>query len=226
MTQRIPKRESTSRRREESRAQLLLAAEAQLREEELEAFSVHAVVERAHESVGTFYRIFSGKQELLSAVQNRLHDRIQPTILKALDAEKNAHESLEEAVEHAFGVIIEQVLSERELSRAFVLFSTLDPVLREKSRQQNLERRDALTSVLEAHRDEIRHPDPDEAIHHAYHLYLATMTGRLVLLRPGLGPVFGVSNDVFFAQLKLSIRNFLLGVESSPSSPPQPRAPS
>jgi len=69
--------------------------------------------------------------------------------------------------------------------------------------------------VLEQHRDEINHPDPDMAIHHAYHLYLATIHGRLAFMRPGAGPVFGVSNEIFFDQLRRSIRNFLLGNDGS-----------
>jgi len=204
-------RDSTHRRREESRERLLAAAEDQLREEELEYFSVQSVVERAGESVGTFYRIFHGKQALLLAVQNRLHDRVEPRILDALKRAQATHASLEDAVDHAFTILIDNVMSETQLFRAFALFGTFDPAMRSTSRMHHIARRDAIMALLEEHRDEIRHPDPDQAIRHAYHLYFAAMHGRLMFLRPGAGPVFGVGNEVFFDQLKLSIRNLLLG---------------
>lgn len=202
---------AAERRRQESRERILAAAEDQLREEELELFSIDRVLERADVTVGTFYRIFRSKEALLRAVQERLYSRIQPAILDALKAEENTPESLEQAVDHAFGVVIDQVLGESELCRAFMMLSSLDPKLRDDFRQAHIERRDALTAVLEKHRTEINHPDPDMAIHHAYHLYLATMHGRLAFMRPGAGHAFGVTNDIFFAQLRRSIRNFLLG---------------
>lgn len=206
----MPTRE---RRRQESREKILTAAEAQLREEELELFSIDRVLERAEVTVGTFYRTFSSKEALLRAVQERLYSRMQPAILGALETKENALGSLEEAADHAFGVMIDHVLDESELCRAFMMLSSLDPKLRDDFRRAHIERRDALTTLLSKHRDEINHPDPDMAIHHAYHLYLATIHGRLAFMRPGAGQVFGISNDVFFDQLKRSIRNFLLGAD-------------
>jgi len=198
-------------RRQESREKILKAAEDQLRKEELGLFSIDRVLDRADVTVGTFYRIFRSKEALLRAVQERLYSRMQPVILDALRAEENTQESLEQAVDHAFGVMIAQVLGESELCRAFMMLSSLDPKLRDDFRQAHIERRDSLTAVLAKHRDEINHSDPDMAIHHAYHLYLATMHGRLAFMRPGAGHDFGISNDVFFDQLKRSIHHFLLG---------------
>jgi AcrR family transcriptional regulator len=197
--------------REESLERLLAAAEDQLREEALDLFTIDRVLERAGVSVGTFYRIFSGKQALLSAVQDRLRARMEPAILEALETETHARESLEEAVDHAFGVVIDNVWEERQLYRAFMMLSALDPVLRQKFRQINLERRDALKAVLEKHKAEIAHPDPDIAIEEAYHMYLSTMHGRLVFLGPGIGPIYGLSDELLFGRLRLSIRSYLRG---------------
>jgi len=90
-------------RKQESRERILASAEAQLRGEELELFSIDRVLERASVTVGTFYRLFGSKEALLRAVQDRLYSRMQPTILDALKTEENAVESLEEATDHAFG---------------------------------------------------------------------------------------------------------------------------
>jgi AcrR family transcriptional regulator len=201
-----------SRRPEcEAVERLLVAAEEQLREEQLDLFSVDRVVGRAGASVGTFYRRFPSKQALLCAVLDRLHARLQPAILEALETQEHVEQSLEEAVDHAFDVLIERVLSERQLSRAFMLLAGFDPVLREKVKEMNIERREAVTAVLAAHRAEIAHPDPDMAIHQAYHMYLSTMNGRLTFFAPNNIPSIGVSDEFIFAQLKVAIGNFLRG---------------
>jgi AcrR family transcriptional regulator len=197
--------------RERSLEQLLAAAEDQLREEVLDLFTVDRVLERAGVSVGTFYRMFSGKHALLSAVQDRLQARMEPAILEALKAEERTMESLEEAVDQAFGVVIDHVWEKRQLYRAFMMLAAFDPVLRLKFRQINLERRDALKAVLAKHLPEIAHPDPEVAIEEAYHMYLSTMHGRLVFLGPGIGPILGLSDELLFSRLRLSIRNYLRG---------------
>jgi AcrR family transcriptional regulator len=197
--------------REESLERLLAAAEDQLRDEALDLFTIDRVLERAGVSIGTFYRIFRGKQELLSAVQDRLHARMQPAIIDALEAEASAQETLQEAVDHAFGVVIDHVWQERQLYRAFMMFSAFDPVMRQKFRETNLGRREAIRAVLSEHHSEIAHPDPDVAIEEAHHMCLATMHGRLIFLGPGIGPIHGLSDELLFSQLKRSIYDYLRG---------------
>jgi len=201
------------RRRPEHEAteKVLAAAEEQLRQEELDLFTVDRVLERAGESVGTFYRRFSGKNALLHAVQDRLHARIQPPILDGLQAQEHLGQSLEETADRAFSIVIENILKERQLCRAFLMLAAFDPVIRRKIREVEVQHRQALAAVLAAHRSEIEHPDPDEAIHHAYHMYLSTMHGRLVFFDPMSNLSGGVSDGAIFSQLKLAISNFLRG---------------
>jgi AcrR family transcriptional regulator len=200
-----------SRPGHKSLEKLLVAAEDQLREEELEFFTVDRVLERAGVSVGSFYARFPGKDALLNAVLDRLHTRTQPAILEALEVQKCAEQSLEEAVDHAFGILIEDVMNERGLQRAFMMLSAFDPVLRRKGEQIHLEHRLAVTAVLDAHRAEIVHPDPDMAIYQAFAMFLSVMHGRLVFFTRKCDLRIGVSDEVIFAQLKLWISNFLRG---------------
>jgi AcrR family transcriptional regulator len=191
---------------------LLAAAEDQLRQEELDLFTVDKVLERAGVSVGSFYARFpEGKGALLTAVQDRLYARMQPAILGALEAQQHVDQSLEEAVDHAFGVLIKHVMDERQLCRAFMMFSAFDPAMRGRGERIHLERKHAVAAVLEKHLAEIAHPEPVAAIDLAYAMYSSTMHGRLVHHGPSKIPRMQVNEEDIFAQLKLAITNFLLG---------------
>jgi AcrR family transcriptional regulator len=191
---------------------LLAAAEDQLREEEVDLFTIQKVLDRIGLSVGAFYHHFPDKTALQHAVQERVHARLEPRILAALADEAQVEESLEEAVDHCVDILIDNMLRERELLRAFTILSVFDPVMRRKGEQINHARRSAfLEAVLATHREEIGHPDPDGAMGMAYAMYTSVLNTRMFFLGPDSELRFGVTDESIFRQLKLSLGSFLRG---------------
>ena len=121
----------------ETLEKILVAAEDQLREEGLDAFTVQSVLQRAGLSVGAFYSRFPDKTALLHEVQERVHERVDSRILADLAKAKTECHSLQEAVDQAFGILIRHVLSERAAFRAFMMLSVFDQHMRQKGEQIN-----------------------------------------------------------------------------------------
>jgi AcrR family transcriptional regulator len=192
---------------------LLVAAEDQLREEEVDLFTIQKVLDRTGLSVGAFYSRFPDKTALLHAVQERVHDRLEPQILGALAVEAEVDQSLGDAVHHCLDILIDKMLEEREVLRAFLILSTFDPVMRWKGEQVIHARRSAfLQSVLAKHSDQIKHPDPEEAMGMAYAMCTSVIQTRMLsALGPDSELSFGVTDESIFRQLKLSLVSFLRG---------------
>lgn len=205
-----PYRPPRQKRSLQSLERLLEAAEEQIRAEGLEALTIGGVVARAGLSVGAFYARFPDKAALLHAVQDRVHNRLEPIIRAEMVAEAGGCATLAEAVEAAIEVLIRNVTGERELSRAFMMMSVFDPVLRARGELVNRERREALTEVLLAHRDEVGHPDPVLAIDVAYGIYAAVVRGRLIFgLEHEL--YYGITNQTIYSELKQALTLYLRG---------------
>ena len=191
---------------------LLAAAEDQLREEEVDLFTIQKVLDRTSLSVGAFYSRFPDKTALLHAVQERVHARLEPRVLAALSAEADVEQSLEEAVDHCLDILIDNILEERKLLRAFWILSTFDPVMRRSVEQVNHGRRSAfMDAVLRTHRGEINHPDPEEAMAMAYAMCTSVLQTRILSSGPDSAQSFGVTDESIFKQLKLSLISFLRG---------------
>jgi AcrR family transcriptional regulator len=137
------------------------------------------VVQRSGSSVGSIYARFHNKIGLLRAVQLRYHARVQNGIFAAFSGDKPRDESLQEAVARVVSVLSRHVLSEPELFRAFVLEAVFDPGVRAQGERTNAERRGKVMEVILAHRDEIKHPDPEGAARWFYTACMALLRERV-----------------------------------------------
>ena len=205
-TYRVPRQ----KRSRESLERLLDAAEEQIREGGIDSLTVASVLNRAGLSVGAFYTRFPDKTALLHLLQERFHNRLEPLIHAELLEEPASPETLAEAVERTVGVLVRRVTGELELSRAFMMNSVFDPVLRERGELVNRERREVLIRVLLKHRDEIGHPDPFLAISMAYGMYAAVLRGRMVFGQDH-ELYYGIDSRTIFSELQKALYLYLRG---------------
>lgn len=176
----IPYHLPQQKRSRESLERLLDAAEDQMSAVGIESFTVADVVRRAELSVGAFYARFPDKKALLHAVQDRFHTRLEPLIHAEMREGCAGAQSLSETVDRLIDTLVRHVTGKRELSRAFMMSSVFDPVMRARGELVNTERRAVFVSMLLAHRGEIGHPNPALAIDVAYGIYAAVVRGALV----------------------------------------------
>jgi AcrR family transcriptional regulator len=160
---------------------LLEAAEALLAERDWGEVSVVDIVDRAHSSVGAFYKHFPGKTELLPLLLRRL-DTGAAASLAALFADPRwTNSALDERVGVLVDAMAEAYLKRRRLIRAFVAarFTTqlqLGPVEVAAARA----RMEALRDWLLRSRAEIRHPEPEVAVRAGLYLVLQSLQTALL----------------------------------------------
>jgi AcrR family transcriptional regulator len=196
------------RRSHESLERILDAAESLIRERGFDAMTIAEVVQLSGSSVGSIYARFNNKIGLLQAVQVRYHARVQNDIFAALSGNHPDNEPLDEAVGRIVTVLCRHVLNEPELFRAFVLQAVFDSVVRTQGERTNSQRRDKIVDVLIAHRDEIRHADPDRAARWFYTACMAMLRER-VTFGEGAELSGGFSDEALVAELTRMVTGYL-----------------
>jgi AcrR family transcriptional regulator len=201
------------KRSRESLERLLDAAEEELSTKGIESFTIADVVARAELSVGAFYARFPDKTALLHAVQDRFHNRVEPMLHAAMKERGGAAKSLEEAIHCLIDILVEHVTGQREISRAFMMTSVFDPVMRARGEQVNRQRREVFDSIVLAHRAEIRHPDPVLAVDMAYNMYAAVVRGTLVFGQQH-ELYYDMTNQIIVKEIKRALTSYLAGINN------------
>ena len=196
------------RRSQESLERILDAAESLIRERGFDDMTIAEVVLRSGSSVGSIYGRFNNKLGLLQAVQVRYHARVQNGIFAAFSGDHPSDESLMEAVARMVGVLSHHVLADPELFRAFVLQAVFDPGVRAQGERTSAARREKVVEILMSHRDEIRHPDPEQAARWLYSTLMAALRER-VIYGEKAELAGGFADEVLIAELTRTTTSYL-----------------
>ena len=203
VTYRPPKQ----KRSKETVERILEAAEACIRDGGFDALRVADVAAESGAAVATVYSRFPDRMALLSAVQTRLHARIEPAFNAFLAQEKERGGSLEEEAERVFSHLSRHFLSERELFSACMMQAVFDPSLKARGEEANRARRDAVSSTLLVHRSQIVQREPVRAVEFTYDTCVAVVKSRLIW--PSVGG--SLDEEVFIHDLTNMLTIYLAG---------------
>lgn len=153
-----PPQQARSRRTLE---RIVAASLELLATEGLQGLTVHNVVEKAGSSVGSFYARFSGKDDLLDYLGERVWAEALERWNGALETRDWASLDLTEVVEGAVGLLIDAQRSRSAYLKALDRASGRQNDAYEAFRSQLLV---GLGDLLLAHAGEISHPDPQRAV--------------------------------------------------------------
>lgn len=158
---------------------ILESAEQELVATGFDDLTMAAVAERAGMSVGAIYRRFEGKEQLLSAVKDRLLTRVEDDITAALDA---ADDGLPEVV-GAFTRALADGFSAGAHVIPHVVGGARPVGSSERSRRalENIQR--LFLEATTAHLDEVRRADPAAALTVAVRTITAACIHRAVIGR-------------------------------------------
>ena len=153
-----PPKQSRSRRTLE---RIIQAALEILEVDGSSALTVQAVVERASSSVGSFYARFSGKEDLLDYLAERVWHQTLDRWNNALSSRDWSRIDLQHIAEGSIRLLVDAGKSRSVYMRALDRAKGRDGVAYHTFRSQVI---GDVAEILLARRDEIAHPDPELAV--------------------------------------------------------------
>jgi AcrR family transcriptional regulator len=185
----MPRFKLRSPRQNRSRAsfeRVLDAAAKLLAEKGHERFTLLEVSRRAKVSIGSIYCRVDGKKNLFRAVDQRVLARFNVEHSELVAKAKTSGTTLPEifpAILRGCGDFLKRNGS---MVRALILLSQVDPFIGAEGGKSFNDLVTKVTALLLDHRDEIRHPNPDDAAHFAFHIAYGALNRHL-----GIGNVTG-----------------------------------
>lgn len=185
---------------------ILAATETLLAGTDLDQLTLEQIAERAHVSIGAFYKQFRGKGSLLPRLLQRVQ-RQQLQKLHALFAQPQWQQArLAERVDWLVQAFAQAQLERQKLFRALVVGHLGE---RDAPDAASIELMHTLREQLLARRDEIRHPSPEIAV--GLGLYASLHSLQSALLFDRVPPQLGV--DGLVRETARLLRRYL-GVDS------------
>ncbi|HEX9162505.1 MAG TPA: TetR/AcrR family transcriptional regulator [Thermoanaerobaculia bacterium] len=165
---------------------LLDAAERVIEEGGLDAATVPAIAKRAGVSVGVVYRRFKNKDALIRGVYERLLWRVSEQNSMMLAALSQAKYPLHDLLRGVIHGAVEGNRRKRNLLYSLFQYARThkDAAMRREAGKINRASTAAFTALMLTHRDQIKHPDPEEAIQFAV-LTLAAVIRSVIIEEEG-----------------------------------------
>ncbi len=162
----------------------LAAGEALLAANRFEDAGVAEIAREANSSVGTFYRLLEDKERLLLLLLQRFLINVEHVVDEKFDPDSWAEQDLASVCEEMVSFYVQLYRGRRGVLRALILRASRDTQVRDRVHVTNefISRKTA--AVLRRHRDEIKHPRPNQAARFVSHMVLGalnqhTITGSL-----------------------------------------------
>ncbi len=161
---------------------ILAAVEQMLADGDLEQVTIEQIAERAHVSVGAFYKRFRGKSSLLPILLQRVHEQQTQRIRALLEDPELRDVSLARRIDALLFAFARSQQARHHLIRALVI-GHWQSAERADSENRSAELLQAAHGWLAECIDEIRHPDPRLALSLGLFATLQSMQTAIIFER-------------------------------------------
>ncbi len=201
-------------RSQETLERLLEAAEEVVSDKGFDSATVAEIVKRANSSVGAMYARFNDKDSLLVGLHERFCEQALATSEAALDVERWRGASIADILGTAVPFLVQIYQQKRGLIRAFIIRGSTDRPFAQRAARIAQTISERLIALLEARRDEIRHPNPVLAIDFALRMAF-DMLDQATLYSGIERTAVPLTSEQLAEELTRAFLSYL-GVESAP----------
>ncbi|MBO6936275.1 MAG: TetR/AcrR family transcriptional regulator [Deltaproteobacteria bacterium] len=196
-------------RSEETLERLLDAAESLIKAKGLANVSIAALARKAGSSVGGFYARFKDKDEMLRTLHEREQRRFHASIAQLVEPAVWADQPLGLMIERSLHLFFARLEGRQKLAAAFLESAARNPEQWAHAIEFRRMVVDAFVKLLALRKEEIDHPDPEQAIRFAIHQVLATADHRALFAHMGGPDESHLSDAELRDQLTLSLCRYL-----------------
>lgn len=197
------------RRSREGLNRVLIAATELLQEVGYDDMHLTEVGRRAGVGIGSIYARVGSKHGLLLFVQAQMIEDIQADQAELLDPLKGSSSPLDELIFDVVAAVGETFRRNESLLRVFMIRGDFDEAIISVASESSAYLADVFADILIERRDEITHPDPEQAVDICFRLVYDSLARRIVR-----GPSFEskrpVSWDELVSELGVACASYLM----------------
>ena len=191
---------------------VLAATEELLRTKTFEEISVAEIVRRARASVGAFYVRFADKDALLPLIYRRYDEDLRTRFDELLKPEKWRGLDLHARVDELARIMVRLFRERRGLLRAVALYARLRPAsIPAEVRAARARTMDAFAALILEPRDEIGHPEPEDAARFAIFMAAAICRDKILFGEAPHASTVPIDDDRLARELARMLHGYLAG---------------